>query len=89
MAKAQISWRRDSPEGTRLEVYAHHVGDRWLFFARERRVGEWQPLPDPLLEDWLALLDGVQRRIARRLLPPDEEHRVRLAIRDRFPKCEA
>ena len=88
MAKAEISWRRDTPEGAKIEVYAHHVGDRWLFYTRERRVGQWALVAEPVLEDWLALLDGVQRRIARRLLRPTEEARIKTAIRERFPNAE-
>src|SRR2546426_7472751 len=63
MAKAQISWKRRNEEGQRLEIYAHHVGDRWNFYIRERRVGEWKPLEQPPLEDYLQLLDGVRRRV--------------------------
>jgi len=87
MAKAQISWKRTTAAGERLQVYAHHVGNRWLFYVRERRFDPWQLNPDPPLEDWLELLDGIQRRIARRLLRPEEAHRVRQAIRERFPEA--
>lgn len=87
MAKAEISWRRTAEDGARLQVYARHVGREWRFFARERRYDQWQAVPDPPLEDWLALLDSVQRRINRRLLRPEEEARVKKAIRDRFPEA--
>jgi len=85
MAKAEISWRRTTDEGTRLHVYVQHVGRDWLFFAREKRYDQWQRVEEPPLEDWLELLDAVQRRINRRLLRPEEEERVKNSIRQRFP----
>ena len=85
MAKAEISWRRVTPEGVRLQCYAHHVGDRWLFYRREKRFDEWQRVEEPPLEDWLELLDSVERRINRRLLRPEEAPRLRKAIAERFP----
>ena len=51
------------------------------FFEREKRYDEWQPLERPLLEDYLELLDGVKRRVARRLMRPEEEQRVKRMIR--------
>jgi hypothetical protein len=87
-AKGEISWKRTTEEGTRLQVYAHREGGEWRFFVRERRYDQWQVLEEPPLEDWLELLDGVQRRINRRLLRPEEEGRVREAIRERFPEAE-
>jgi hypothetical protein len=87
MAKAEISWKRITAEGIRLQVYARHVGRDWRFFARERRYDQWQAIADPPLEDWLELLDSVQRRINRRLLRPEEEVRVKKSIRERFPEA--
>jgi len=89
MAKAEISWKRVTAEGVRLQVYARHVGRDWRFFARERRYDLWQAVAKPPLEDWLALLDAVQRRINRRLLRPEEEERVKQSIRERFPEANA
>ncbi len=86
MAKAEISWKRTTPEGLRLQVYARHIGREWRFFVRGRRYDLWQALPEPPLEDWLALLDSVRRRINRRLLRPEEEARVKQFIRERFPE---
>jgi hypothetical protein len=40
------------------------------------------------VEDWLALLDSVRRRINRRLLRPEEETRLRQAILERFPGAQ-
>ncbi len=88
MAKAEISWRRTTPEGVRLQVYAQHVGREWRFFARERRYDRWHAVPEPPLEDWLELLDSVRRRINRRLLRPEEEGLVKQAIRERFPEAD-
>jgi len=88
MAKAEISWRRDTAEGVRLQVYARHVGRDWRFFARERRYDQWQAIENPPLEDWLELLDAVRRRINRRLLRPEEESRVKRSIGERFPHAE-
>jgi hypothetical protein len=88
MAKAEISWKRTTAEGVRLQVYARHVGRDWRFFAREQRYDQWQAIAEPPLEDWLELLDAVQRRINRRLLRPEEEARVKNSIRERFPETQ-
>jgi len=85
MAKAEISWRRVTEEGTRLQVYVQHVGGEWRFFARQRRFDQWEAVAEPPLEDWLKLLDAVRRRINRRLLRPEEEARVEKSIKERFP----
>ncbi len=71
-----------------MQVYARHVGRDWRFFQRERRYDQWQPVPEPPLEDWLELLDAVQRRIQRRLLRPEEVLRLKKAIGERFPAVE-
>ena len=88
MAKAEISWRRITAEGVRLQVYARHVGRDWRFFARERRYDLWQAVPDPPLEDWLKLLDAVRRRINRRRLRPEEAARVKRSIAGRYPQAK-
>ena len=88
MPKAEISWKRVTPEGEKLQVYAQRVGREWRFFARERRFDTWQSVPEPPLEDWLELLDAVQRLVTRRRLQPDDEQRVRRRIRERFPEAE-
>jgi hypothetical protein len=89
MPKAEISWKRSAEDGTPIQVYVQHVGREWRFFAREKRFDQWQPVPQPPLEDWLELLDAVQRRINRRLLRPEEEARVKKSIRERFPHWSA
>jgi hypothetical protein len=88
MAKAEISWKRETTDGIKVQVYAHHVGDRWKFYARARRFDVWELVDNPPLEDWRELLDGVERRIARRLVRPEEAQRVRKVIRELFPEAE-
>lgn len=85
MAKAEISWKGRTVEGLKREVYAQRVGDRWKFFAREKRFDQWQAQENPPIEDWLELLDAVQRRISRRLLRPEEAAKVQKTITERFP----
>jgi hypothetical protein len=85
MGRAEISWKTRDEEGQKREVYAKHVGDNWIFHVREKRFEDWEPLPKPSLDDWLELLDGVKRRIGRRLLRPEEEARVKQLIREAFP----
>jgi len=88
MAKAEISWKRITEDGLSLQVYAQHVGREWRFFAREKRYDQWQAIKEPPLEDWLELLDSVQRRINRRLLRPEEEGLIKKQIRERFPDAK-
>jgi hypothetical protein len=85
MPKAEISWKRETPEGEKLQCYAQHVGKQWLFYQRGKRFDQWQPIANPPVEDWLALLDSVRRRITRRLQRPEEEVRLRKIILERFP----
>lgn len=86
MAKAEISWKRATPEGLKLQVYARHVGREWLFYTREKRYDRWQPTEHPPLEDWLELLDAVRRLINRRRARPEEEDRIKKMIHERFPE---
>jgi hypothetical protein len=85
MPKAEISWKRETPEGVKLQCYAQHVGKEWIFYQREKRFDIWRKVQDPPLEDWLALLDSVRRRINRRLLRPEAEERLQKAVAERFP----
>lgn len=87
MPKAEVSWKRVTAEGVKIQVYAQHVGRDWRFFARARRYDRWQPVKHPPLEDWLELLDAVQRLINRRRLRPEEEARVTKTIREQFPEA--
>lgn len=88
MGKAEISWKNTNSEGEKRQVYAHHFGNQWIFYHRLKRYDEWQVLENPPLDDWMELWDGVKRRIARRLLRPEEEGRVRKLISERFPDAK-
>ena len=87
MAKGEISWTRRDEEGQKLQVYAHRERSKWSFFIRQKRYDDWRPHENPPLEDWLELLDGVRRRVARRLLTPSVEDRLLRRIRERFPEA--
>ncbi|MGA3267138.1 MAG: hypothetical protein ABSE16_09970 [Verrucomicrobiota bacterium] len=88
MPKAEISWKRVTAEGVKLQVYARHVGREWRFFHRQKRFDLWQAVPEPPLEDWLALLEAMQRLLTRRRYQPDDEERLRRRIRERFPEAK-
>ncbi|HXT13022.1 MAG TPA: hypothetical protein VN873_15780 [Candidatus Angelobacter sp.] len=88
MPKAEISWKRTTEDGAKLQVYAHHVGRDWKFYHREKRFDQWQYVPEPPLEDWLELLDAMQRLVVRRRYQPDDEADIRQKIRDRFPEAD-
>jgi hypothetical protein len=86
--KAEISWKRVTEDGEKLQVTAQHIGRDWKFYHRGKRFDTWQPVKDPPLEDWLELLDAVQRLINRRRYQPDDETVLRRMIRERFPEAE-
>ena len=88
MAKAEIGFERKLEDGTLRQLYVAHNGGQYRFFAREKRYDNWEPVKEPMIEDWLELLDCVQRRVARRKLMPEEEKRVRECIQSRFPRHE-
>jgi hypothetical protein len=88
MPKAEISWRRVTDEGIKLQVYAQHVGRNWKFFQREKRFELWRAVENPPLEDWLLLLDAMERLVTRRRYQPDDEERLRKQIRERYPEAE-
>ena len=88
MPKAEISWKRVTDAGVKLQVNAQRVSRDWRFFQREKRYDQWQPVAEPPLEDWLELLDAVQRLVTRRRLQPDDEDRLRQRIRERFPEAD-
>lgn len=85
MPKNDISWKRRTPDGEKVEVYAHHVGTSWNFYMRGRRFEDWLPVAQPPLEDWLVLLDGVERLAARDRVPAQKAEQLRAIIRERFP----
>jgi len=86
MPKAEISWKRQTEAGEKLQAYAQHIGREWRFFHREKRFDQWQPVPEPPLEDWMELLDAVQRLVTRRRYQPADEELLRRMIRERFPE---
>jgi hypothetical protein len=88
MPKAEISWKRVTEEGVKLQVYAQHIGRNWKFFKRQRRYDAWQPIPEPPLEDWLELLDAVQRMIPRKRYQPSDEKDLKGQILERFPEAD-
>ena len=88
MPKAEIKWKRVTDDGEKLQVYVQRVGRDWIFYHREKRFDQWQLVKEPPIEDWLALLDAVQRLITRRRLQPDDEERLRRKIREHFPEAE-
>jgi hypothetical protein len=88
MPKAEISWKRVTDNGAKLQVNARLVGRDWKFFHRQKRFDVWQPVENPPLEDWLELLDAIQRLVTRRRYQPDDEERLRKWIREKFPEVE-
>ena len=88
MPKAEISWKRATEAGEKLQVYAQHIGREWKFFHRQKRFDVWQPVKNPPLEDWMELLDAVQRLVTRRRYTPDDEDLLRRMIRERFPEVD-
>lgn len=88
MPKAEISWKRVTEEGEKLQVYAQHVGRDWRFFHRSKRFEVWQAVENPPLEDWLLLLDAIRRMITRRRYQPADEVTLRRMIRERFPESD-
>ncbi|HYG24939.1 MAG TPA: hypothetical protein VEH04_19390 [Verrucomicrobiae bacterium] len=88
MAKAEISWKRTTDEGEKIQVYARHIGREWLFYHRSKRFDQWQQVAEPPLEDWMLLLDAVQRYITRRRYQPADEADIRRMIKERFPDAD-
>ena len=88
MPKKEISWKRRTEAGERLEIQAERAGDRWIFHARGRRYEQWQVVPEPALVDWLELLDAVSRRTGRQLFKPEETAQLKKMIRERFPEAD-
>jgi hypothetical protein len=86
MPKAEISWKRVTEDGEKLQVYVQHIGRQWHFFHRAKRFDSWLPVKEPPLEDWLELLDAMQRLVNRRRYQPIDEETLRRQIRERFPE---
>jgi hypothetical protein len=83
--KAEISWKRVTGDGEKIQVNAQRVKREWKFSRRARRFDTWVPVAEPPLVDWLELLDAIQRLITRRRYQPDDEEFLRRQIRERFP----
>ena len=88
MPRAEIIWKRRSPEGETVQVRAKHFGHQWEFSIRAARYERWEPLEKPPLEDWLTLLDGVKRRLGRGAVRSEEVAQIERIIRERFPAAE-
>ena len=88
MPKAEIRWKRVTGDGLKIQVYAQRVSRDWRFYVRGKRFDQWQAVEEPPIEDWLELLDAVQRLVTRRRLQPDDEQRLRRRIRERFPEVK-
>lgn len=88
MAKGEISWKGKFEDGRKRQAYAKKIGKTWLFFDREKRYDEWKPIPKPEFDDWIELLDGVDRRVHRRLMQPQDADRVRQKIKELFPGAD-
>jgi hypothetical protein len=88
MPKAEISWKRVTDQGEKLQVYVQRVKREWRFFHRGKRFDNWEPVAEPPLEDWLELLDAVQRLVNRRRYQPDDEVLLRRQIREHFPEAD-
>jgi len=83
--KSEISWKRVTQDGVKIQVNAQHIGRQWVFSHRGKRFDTWEVVAEPPLEDWLELLDAVQRLINRRRYQPADEEHLRRLIRERFP----
>ena len=84
MGKGEIGWKGRFPDGRRRQVQACCVRREWRFRVREKRFDEWRRLEHPSLDDWRRLLDAVERREQRRLLPLGESDRIRRKMREIF-----
>lgn len=84
--KSEIAWKRRDPDGEKFEVYARRFGGVWKFYDRQRRNDQWQAIPTPTMDDWLTLLDAVERRVPRSLFSIDEPARIEQQIRQMYPE---
>lgn len=88
MPKAVITWRSKTDDGEPCEVQAEKLGDRWMFQMRPGRYEDWKPYRTPTEADYLILLDGLRRRIARRWFRPEEETRLIRIIHEHYPSAK-
>jgi len=87
-AKGEIGWKRRDEEGNRVKICAEPAGDRWRFYRQYRRFEQWEEIPEPPLEDWLNLLDAIQRRIARKKIPEGTDRKLARLIKTLFPEAD-
>ena len=86
MAKGEISWKGTFEDGRKRQVYAKKIGNDWRFYEREKRFDNWEAIPKPAFEDWMELMDGVDRRVHRRLMQPQDAQSLRQKIKEIFPE---
>lgn len=86
--KSEIGWKRSLEDGSRREHFARKVGGEYQFFKRARRFDQWERVEHPPLEDWLELLDAIERRVVRRLLQPDDLEHIKQRVKESFPEWE-
>ena len=80
MAKGEISWKGSFEDGRKRQAYAKKIGRNWRFFDREKRYDNWEPVLKPEFEDWIALLDGVDRRVHRHRKLMKGERKIMVAM---------
>jgi hypothetical protein len=88
-AKAEIGWTTPGDDGIKRHVYAQHVGGDWRFYERPKRRGrdiEWIRLENPPLQDWIELLDALERGHVRRRFKPKDIVAVRKRIHELYPE---
>ncbi|MBI3882042.1 MAG: hypothetical protein HY301_18520 [Verrucomicrobia bacterium] len=86
--KAEIGWTRKMEDGTKVAVCAREHGKRWSFYQQTDRFEKWEPIAKPALDDWLSLLELVERMIPRRRYVPADADQIRRLIREKFPEAK-
>lgn len=82
--RGEIKWKLRDADGHRYELRAQLRGGEWRFWIRLGRFDSWKPHPNPSKEDWFRLLDAVERRVTRRLIPEETLAKLRRLIRELF-----
>jgi hypothetical protein len=88
MGKGEISWKGKFEDGRKRQVYAKRIGREWTFYEREGRFDPWDVVENPPLDDWMDLLNGVERRIPRRLISETELPKLQQIIKEKHPEAE-
>lgn len=87
--KNEVGWTTPGIDGVKRHVFARKFGGEWAFHERPKRKGkdvQWQKIGTPSLNDWLDLLENLERRAARDLTPPSQIEAVRQRIREKYPE---